>query len=314
MFIFEKAPFPECHASTIVETSPGRLMAAWFGGTREKAKDVQIWASRFSNGKWSELEVVGTENGYPCWNPVLFMGSKGDVILWYKAGPDPQTWSGYVRRSKDEGKTWSKAEIMPAGQFGPVRAKPIRIADGTEHGMILAGTSVESHRTWAPYVDRSPDDGHTWFRSNAYNVTGRPRGMIQPTIFQADDKRIIAMCRSADTGRICVAESRDLGQTFSPARITDLPNPSSGIDAVKTREKDVFLIYNPTPVGRSPISLARSTDDGTTWTKVVDLETEPGEFSYPAMIQSADGKLQITYTWKRKHIKYLAVDPAQYRQ
>ena len=44
-FIYEKAPFPECHASTIAETKNG-LVAAWFGGTGEKNPDVGIWVAR----------------------------------------------------------------------------------------------------------------------------------------------------------------------------------------------------------------------------------------------------------------------------
>src|SRR5690554_3142053 len=51
-FIYEEAPFPECHASTIVE-SRGTLIAAWFGGTREKHPDVGIWLSRLEGGKWT---------------------------------------------------------------------------------------------------------------------------------------------------------------------------------------------------------------------------------------------------------------------
>ena len=113
---------------------------------------------------------------------------------------------------------------------------------------------------------------------------------------------------------VCRAESKDGGKTFTPAEPTELPNPSAGIDAVKTKAGDVFLIYNPTPILRTPISLARSTDDGKTWAKVVDLETEPGEYSYPAMIETDDGKLAITYTWRRTHIKYASVDPAKYRK
>src|SRR5687767_3672835 len=92
MFIYEKASFPSCHASTLVETSPGKLLAAWFGGTDEGAKDVQIWASAFDGKSWSPPEVLGTSPGQPCWNPVLFKAADGGLILWYKAGPSPETW------------------------------------------------------------------------------------------------------------------------------------------------------------------------------------------------------------------------------
>ena len=116
---------------------------------------------------------------------------------------------------------------------------------------------------------------------------------IQPTLFEAKDGRIVALLRSSDPRKICRSESKDGGSTFSPAEATELANPSAGIDAVKTRAGDVFLIYNPLPIARTPISLARSTDDGKTWKKVQDLEAELGEFSYPAMIESAVGMLEI---------------------
>src|SRR5438093_2896500 len=75
-FIFEKAPFPSCHASTIAETPDG-LVAAWFGGTAERNPDVQIWSSRREPSGWTEPKVAGTGiqadgKRYPCWNPVLF--------------------------------------------------------------------------------------------------------------------------------------------------------------------------------------------------------------------------------------------------
>jgi predicted neuraminidase len=203
---------------------------------------------------------------------------------------------------------------MPATFYGPVRAKPIQLADGS----ILAGTSMEAGggrdlRVWDPFVDRSADDGLSWARSNSFNVPGR-HAQIQPALFQAKDGRVIALLRSFNPLNVCKAESRDGGRLFTPARpINALPNPSAGIDVVKTKEGDVYLIYNHTPAGRTPLSLARSTDDGDTWYKVADLEAEPGEYSDPAMIQSADGKLQITYTWKRTHIKHVTVDPAKYR-
>src|SRR5215468_9988362 len=72
-FIYETAPFPECHASTIAE-SKGTLVAAWFGGTKEKHPDVGIWLSRLENGKWTTPAEVANgvqspETRYPTWNP-----------------------------------------------------------------------------------------------------------------------------------------------------------------------------------------------------------------------------------------------------
>jgi predicted neuraminidase len=301
MFIFEKAPFSSCHASTVVEHEPGKLMAAWFGGDREGARNVQVWASSFEGATWSEP-------GQPCWNPVLFKTAKGTLFLWYKGGPSPQTWTGFERKSTDGGKTWTKPAMMPAGMWGPVRAKPIQLKDGT----ILAGTSVGSHRNWTPYVDRSTDDGTTWLRSSPFPVPGK-MNQIQPTLFEAEDGRIVALMRSRDPRKVCRAESKDGGKTFTPAEETEIPNPSTGLDVVKTGPRELFLVYNHTPIGRTPLSLARSTDDGKSWKKVKDLETELGEYSYPAMILSAAGKLEITYSWRRTHIKHERVDPATLR-
>ena len=101
-FLFDSAPFPSVHASTILETNDG-LVAAWFGGTREGAEDVGIWISRQVSGEWTEpFEVAngaqpdGTR--HPCWNPVLFEMLDGSARLFYKVGPSPRSW-GMVRTS-----------------------------------------------------------------------------------------------------------------------------------------------------------------------------------------------------------------------
>jgi predicted neuraminidase len=306
MFIFEKAPFASCHASTIVEVEPGRFLAAWFGGKAEGAADVKIWLARFDGATWSPPEAAAEEPGFPCWNPVLFKSRSQVLFLFYKAGRDPMSWSGYGRRSTDRGKTWEKAEQFPAGLLGPIKNKPIQRADGT----ILAGTSVESHRAWACWLERSTDDGKTWRRFGPITVPGHPYGIIQPTLFETADKILVAFCRSRGLGAICRAESKDGGETWSPARPTELPNPNSGIDLVRTRQGELYLAYNPTKRGRSPLKIAHSADDGKTWKDVATLEDQPGEFSYPAIIQAEDGRLHVTYTWNRRHIKHLILDPA----
>jgi predicted neuraminidase len=306
VFIFEKAPFPSCHAATLVEPEPGRLLCAWFGGKAEGASDVRIWQSAFDGKAWSSPAVAAEEPGYPCWNPVLYKSSKGTVFLFYKAGRSPMTWSGFVQRSSDGGKTWGKAEILPAGLLGPIKNKPI------EHkGAILSPTSVESHRAWCAWVERSTDDGKTWTRHGPIAVPGKPHGLIQPTLLVTSKGSVLALCRSRGIGFVCQAESADGGRTWSEARPTALPNPNSGIDGVRASDGAFYLAYNPSRLLRTPLVIARSADDGKTWKDVATAEKAPGEYSYPALIQSADGKLHLTYTYNRKHIKHLAYDPKE---
>ena len=128
-FIFEQAPFAECHASTLVDTPKG-LVAAWFGGTRERSPDVVIWVSRFEAGAWtapveaaSGLQHVytdGTSLRYACWNPVLFQPPGGPLQLFYKVGTTAQNWWGMVVTSRDQGVTWTEPRRLPPGFFGPM--------------------------------------------------------------------------------------------------------------------------------------------------------------------------------------------------
>jgi predicted neuraminidase len=117
--------------------------------------------------------------------------------------------------------------------------------------------------------------------------------------------RIFARATS-QIGKICVADSNDAGLTWSKARPIDVPNPNSGLDAIGLRDGRIVLVFNNTPRGRSPLNLAVSTD-GEHFRIFKDLETEPGEYSYPTMIQGKNGDLHITYTWKRSRIRYVRV-------
>lgn len=300
-FIYEVAPFPSCHGATIVETKPGQFLAAWFGGTREGAPDVGIWLSRF-NGGWSAPEKVAEEKGQPCWNPVLFRDRRsGEVTLFFKAGPSPQQWSGFFRRSTDDGAKFGESFIMPAGLLGPIKNKPIQLTDGT----ILAPTSVESFKAWACWVERSRD-GRTWTKHGPIFHPQKPSGVIQPSILVRPDGSLFMVMRSTkEIGAICTAESTDAGITWSTAQpIETLPNPNSGIDAVTLADGRHVLVYNPTHQGRTPLVLSVAPPDGKSWKSAVTLESEPGEYSYPAVIQAADGAVHVVYTWRRQKIRH----------
>jgi predicted neuraminidase len=300
-FVFEKAPFASCHASTLLETPSGQLLAAWFGGTREGADDVAIWLSRF-DGRWSQPEKVA-EHGRPCWNPVLFRErDSGEVQLYYKAGPSPQTWSGFCRRSQDGGATFGPTAILPAGLLGPIKNKPVQLDDGT----ILAPSSVESYNAWACWVERSTDGGRTWSKQGPIHHPKHADGIIQPSILKSADGSLFMLTRSTRAiGQICRADSSDGGLTWTAARaLDDLPNPNSGIDAVTLADGRHVLLHNPTHVGRTPLVLSISDDDGKSWKSARVLESEAGEYSYPAVIQAADGVVHVSYTWRRQRIRH----------
>ena len=312
-FIFETAPFASAHASTIAHVNGG-LVAAWFGGTREGAPDVGIWVSRQVDGKWTPPAEVATGvqpdgTRHPCWNPVLFEVTKGTLALFYKVGPRPTTWWGMVRESTDAGRTWSSARRLPDGVLGPVKNKPVRLDDGT----ILSGSSTETPDTaneWRIHFERSTDNGATWSVVRpAPTTAGEEIDAIQPSILVHRDGRLQAVGRSRSQ-RVFETWSTDKGRTWSPVALTSLPNPSAGTDAITLRDGRHLIVYNHTPKGRTPLNVALSRD-GKTWAPAVVLEDQPGEYSYPAVIQAPDGLVHITYTWKRQRIKHVVIDAAQ---
>ena len=305
--IYEQAPFPQCHASTLAE-SKGAIVAAWFGGTAERNADVGIWLARRENNQWTA--PVEVANGVPpkgkrqpCWNPVLFQPKDGPLLLFYKVGPSPSKWWGMMVTSPDGGKSWSQPRRLPEEIAGPIKNKPVQLPDGS----LLCPSSTEDNG-WRIHLERTPDLGLTWTRTEPLN-DGRKFGAIQPTILRHPDNRLQLLCRSRQSW-ITECWSEDGGKTWSPMQPTSLPNPNSGIDAVTLRDGRHLLVYNHTAKGRTPLNVAISRD-GRIWNPVVTLETEPGEYSYPAVIQTSDGMVHTTYTWRRERVKHVVLDPAK---
>jgi len=329
-FIYEQAPFPECHASTIAETPKG-LVAAWFGGTKERNPDVCIYVSRKDKGQKVWTVPVNVANGivndtlrYACWNPVLYQEPGGDLLLFYKIGPSPAKWKGWLLRSADGGISWGKPEALPEGFLGPIKNKPVLLKDGT----LICPTSTEGHG-WKVHFELTRDWGKHWTQTappvskgtEQADVTGEGLQTtfqaIQPSILFHKDGSLQALCRSQNRA-ILETWSKDNGRTWSPLAATSLPNNNSGTDAVTLKDGRQLLVYNHVlpPPGkskgeRSPLNVAVS-PDGKTWYAALVLENDTlGQYSYPSVIQSSDGMVHIVYTWRRKKIKYVELDPGK---
>ena len=202
-FLYEKAPFPSCHAATIAET-PSGLVAAFFGGTKERDPDVEIYMSRMTDGKW--LAPVSVANGIqndgkrlPTWNPVLYQVPNGDLLLFYKIGPKPSEWWGMMKSSKDGGKTWSKAIKLPADGIGPVKNKPILLSNGN----LFAPSSREGNG-WKIHFEVTSDNGKNWRTIGPIENGGL--NAIQPSILQHGD------------GKLQILHDRKIGQSLNPGR------------------------------------------------------------------------------------------------
>ena len=290
-FICEQSPTPASHASTIIETAQG-LAAAWFGGKRERAPDVGIWLARHDGSRWSAPERVATGRmpdgtPCPCWNPVLFQPRGGPLMLFFKAGPREPEWWGEVQTSTNGGRTWSAPRRLPDGILGPIKNKPVQLANGT----IISPSSTEAFRRGArvqargrlasasgAFHRRRAGRGPRWARSP---IRGKAN-VIQPTVLVHDDGRLQILCRSL-VGRIQEAWSSDQGRTWSAIAPTELPNPDSGIDAVKLRDGRFLLVYNHSDahgLDRRVLNVAVSSD-GRRWDAALVLENQPGEYLLP---------------------------------
>jgi predicted neuraminidase len=248
--------------------------------------------------------VMSVQMRYPCWNPVLFQPQDGPLVLFFKVGPTPRGWWGEWTTSTDAGRTWTPQRRLPPEVMGPIKNKPIQLNDGC----ILCPSSSE-HQGWQAHVEVTRDL-KSWQVIGPLN-DGKDIGVIQPTLLTYADGRIQMLCRTRRKGFVAQSWSKDGGKTWSAFEDTNLPNPNSGIDGVTLKDGRQLLVFNNTPKGRTPLNVAVSRD-GAQWDMVVTLENQPGEYSYPAVIQSADGLVHITYTYWRQSIKHVVLDPTKF--
>lgn len=317
-------PYPQAHASTLVELTDGTLAAAWFGGSGEGQRDVRIWFTRRGRGGWEKPVAVADgqsgERRFPTWNPVLFQSRGGPLHLFYKVGPNPRDWWGMVIASTDGGRHWSTPRRLPDGVLGPIKNKPVVMRDGSWLSPSSREEGTADHNRWSIRMERSTDHGATW---QALPPIASPMGIeaIQPSVLSFADGRIEIVARTRQ-GALAASWSNDMGRRWSPLAAIDLPNPNAGTDAVTLADGRQLLVYNhsahwpdrPGDGPRWPLNIALS-DDGIRWRKVATLEDRPvpDGYAYPAAIQTRDGLVHISYTWNRTRIRHVVVDPRRLR-
>jgi predicted neuraminidase len=186
---------------------------------------------------------------------------------------------------------------------------------------LLCPSSTEHDHDWRFHfeilTDHSrPELGTSWKRIEPKT---QPYQVIQPTLMTQSDGSLRALMRSKHE-QIAESISKDGGRTWSELKLIELPNNNSGIEAVTLKDGRHLLLYNHTGGrpdrsdgwGRRNVLNLAISEDGAEWKEVATIEKEDtGEFSYPAMIQTSDGLIHMTYTWNRQKVKHVVVDPSK---
>jgi predicted neuraminidase len=293
---------------------------------------------RHGQEQWSEPFEMADNPGFPDGNTVMFIDARQRLWLFWPVilantwescitsyrmtarydGDGPPSWEwqgqvllkpeGFVEDMEKALETRLKTSVLPTELTNRVTELRRRIADKLSQRLgwqpRCKPTVLRSGRILLPlYSDTysvsimaiSDDAGQTWRASRPLAGFGN----IQPSVLPRNDGTLVAYMReNGPLDRIRVAESRDDGVTWGPIGVTELPNPGSGLDALRLGNGHWLLIYNDTTKGRHRLAVSISDDEGKTWKWTRHLEDQPsGSFHYPAIIQGRDGTLHAIYSY-----------------
>jgi hypothetical protein len=275
--------FPDCNPIAFVDAH-GRLSVVW------PAILDNRWESALL--RYRRAPAAGRTTGAPRWDD-------GGVIL---LRPDTL---------KDRTETFARAALaaLPPGRDHDELAQLIeRLSDKLynrlgwmprTHVLRLPGgrllLPLYSDTYSVGLVAISDDDGGTWRASDPIVSLGG----VQPSLVRRTDGTIVAFMR--DNGpppqRAIVATSKDDGMTWTQGEDSDVPNPGSSLEVVTLRDGRWLMVLNDTESGRARLSAWLSADEGRTWTSRRAIEDTPGgSYSYPSVIQTADGLVHVSYS------------------
>lgn len=321
-YVCVSCPAAHNHASSIIELNSGNLLAVWFGGEREGAKDVSIYQSKYDliEGKWSPAKAIidrrAATNQVARYikklgNPVVVNNGNNIWIFFVSVGMGG--WSGSsinFSRSNDQGRTWSQAQRLVTSPFFNVstlvRTNPLVLS----HGLIGLPAYHEFVGKFGEYLLISPSGQLLDKNRISWGTTS-----LQPSIVALNKDNFVAFMRNTARRprKVFSAASKDSGKTWGDRKYIPLPNPDASIAAIMDNKGRLLMALNNSEYSRRDMSLAVSSDNGANW-KIVHrfdyLEKKGAEFSYPSLIQAKNGNYHLVYTWHRKRIKHVSFNLA----
>ncbi|MCZ7570254.1 MAG: exo-alpha-sialidase [Ardenticatenaceae bacterium] len=340
---------PFGHAANAVALPGGEIFVTWYNGSYEGGEDQRIaGAVRTANGHWQPTHVVVNRFEYEgdTWIPeigVPLPAPHGGLRLLFWACPlstfrlakNPGSvqlgggWGGGswfpIPTITYEGLTWTRTipdSRVFVSELGPdfVAGRPELFTH--ERGLVVMGAArrLQSGRWAVPYHTERKD---CWFHSRMFvsdpeqkqwETRGdifAPPGCLEPVIVQLPSREVLCfMRRGGFDGHIFRAMSEDECRTFSEPVQTNLRNPYAGVDLGWSETTECLLVvYNDSYRMRTPLTVGISTDRGKTF-RMRDVESTPGFFAYPKLLQDRLGLWHLFYTHNHSHIQHATFDEA----
>ena len=293
---------PSCHCASIAERPGGGLFATWYAGSHEGAADVAIMCAIHGGDRWSDPRVLFDPPGRPGGNTVVCR--QGDQLWHFVDVIQDEGWDTaalYLLRSHDGGESWTEAQVFDDEPGMMVRHRPLQLSSGR---LVLP---AYDEKVWEGVCYLTDDGGETWRRSGRISA---PTGAIQPAVIERTDGTLHAILRSdGEVTHAWECDSDDGGETWSRCVPSELQNPNSGADMVRLDTGETLVCFNDSPTQRTPLTLALSLDEGRTWEARRNVESEPGEYSYPTLMVADDGSVHLVYTWRRERIRWMNFRP-----
>jgi hypothetical protein len=338
---------PLGHGSNAIELTSGEILVTWYCGSHEGGEDQRIaGALRKPDGRWEPTHLVVNrfEQDGETWIPeigVPLPSADGGLRLLFWACPlsgfrlmdNPGMirvaggWSGgsffpFPTVTFKE-KVWSR-DISTSrtfyAQLGDdfVAGTPRPFAE--ERGLVVMGAArqLQSGRWLVPYHTERKD---CWFHSRFFvsdpkqeswqtrgDIYAEP-GSLEPVVVQLASGDILCYMRRGDRrGHIWRAVSTDECRTFSGPVKTNLRNPHAGVDVGFSQTTGRLLIaYNDSYAQRTPLCVGISDDNGKTFL-MRDVESKPGSFAYPKLLQDRAGLWHLFYSYDYHHIQHAWFD------
>lgn len=306
-----------------IETNPEKC-EGWIEA-RTSQDDGQTWGEPFS--------PLAMEDNFEAISPSLLRLENGDILFFYildVLSARSPGWSDftttlnqhmYVRRSSDEGATWS-APTCAAPLPGTCQAMPDNVMQLSTGRIVIPVESPwpvarDHHVSFCFYSD---DGGYSWLPSD--NIVDLGSNTEEPSVVELKNGRLIMICRTR-LGYLARAYSEDKAVTWSqPELVHELPDPCAGFHAMRIPTTgDLLLIFckNPLapalcdgekqtiiqvgelkiPLGgvRAPMTATISKDDGQTWEHFRDITSDAegvyGDYGYPGITWIENGEVAL---------------------